>query len=158
MVPLVDSVSSWIDQRVVTTSLAAEETLTSDTVPVNVDAVLELSTIYAYVPLSLSVAGDRLVLHQNTGWLLQRTADRSRHALTWAARADVLVHPRVALVGEVYGAEGAAGADAEFQTGVRAFVRPDRVQLDLSYGGLLRTGRRGQGWTLGLTLSTPPFL
>ena len=30
----------WIDQRIITTSFAAEETLTSDTVPVNVDAVL----------------------------------------------------------------------------------------------------------------------
>jgi regulator of protease activity HflC (stomatin/prohibitin superfamily) len=40
VVPLLDSVSSWIDQRVITTSFAAEQTLTSDTVPVNVDAVL----------------------------------------------------------------------------------------------------------------------
>lgn len=40
IIPFVDSVSSWIDQRVLTTSFAAEETLTSDTVPVNVDAVL----------------------------------------------------------------------------------------------------------------------
>ena len=31
---------AWVDQRVITTSFAAEETLTSDTVPVNVDAVL----------------------------------------------------------------------------------------------------------------------
>lgn len=38
--PFVDTVSSWVDQRVITTSFAAEETLTSDTVPVNVDAVL----------------------------------------------------------------------------------------------------------------------
>jgi regulator of protease activity HflC (stomatin/prohibitin superfamily) len=38
--PFVDKVSTWIDQRVITTSFAAEETLTSDTVPVNVDAVL----------------------------------------------------------------------------------------------------------------------
>ena len=38
--PFVDSVSSWIDQRTITTSFAAEQTLTSDTVPVNVDAVL----------------------------------------------------------------------------------------------------------------------
>jgi regulator of protease activity HflC (stomatin/prohibitin superfamily) len=38
--PLVDRVSSWIDQRTITTSFAAEQTLTSDTVPVNVDAVL----------------------------------------------------------------------------------------------------------------------
>ena len=40
IVPFVDSISAWIDQRVITTAFAAEETLTSDTVPVNVDAVL----------------------------------------------------------------------------------------------------------------------
>ena len=40
IVPFVDSVSSWIDQRTITTGFAAEQTLTSDTVPVNVDAVL----------------------------------------------------------------------------------------------------------------------
>lgn len=38
--PFVDRVSSWIDQRTITTTFAAEQTLTSDTVPVNVDAVL----------------------------------------------------------------------------------------------------------------------
>jgi regulator of protease activity HflC (stomatin/prohibitin superfamily) len=40
IVPLVDRVARWIDQRTITTSFAAEQTLTSDTVPVNVDAVL----------------------------------------------------------------------------------------------------------------------
>jgi regulator of protease activity HflC (stomatin/prohibitin superfamily) len=40
ILPFVDRVSTWIDQRTVTTSFAAEQTLTSDTVPVNVDAVL----------------------------------------------------------------------------------------------------------------------
>jgi regulator of protease activity HflC (stomatin/prohibitin superfamily) len=39
-IPLVDRVTAWVDQRVITTPFAAEETLTSDTVPVNVDAVL----------------------------------------------------------------------------------------------------------------------
>ncbi|HMB79806.1 MAG TPA: slipin family protein [Vicinamibacterales bacterium] len=40
IVPFLDTVSSTIDQRTITTSFAAEQTLTSDTVPVNVDAVL----------------------------------------------------------------------------------------------------------------------
>jgi hypothetical protein len=40
IVPFMDRVSSWIDQRTITTSFAAEQTLTADTVPVNVDAVL----------------------------------------------------------------------------------------------------------------------
>ncbi len=40
ILPFIDRVSSWIDQRTITTSFAAEQTLTADTVPVNVDAVL----------------------------------------------------------------------------------------------------------------------
>jgi regulator of protease activity HflC (stomatin/prohibitin superfamily) len=40
VMPFIETVTKWIDQRVITTSFAAEETLTSDTVPVNVDAVL----------------------------------------------------------------------------------------------------------------------
>ena len=40
VVPFIDSVSVFIDQRVITTGFAAEQTLTADTVPVNVDAVL----------------------------------------------------------------------------------------------------------------------
>lgn len=40
IVPFIDTVASWVDQRVIATSFAAEQTLTSDTVPVNVDAVL----------------------------------------------------------------------------------------------------------------------
>jgi regulator of protease activity HflC (stomatin/prohibitin superfamily) len=40
IVPFIDNISSRVDQRTITTSFAAEQTLTSDTVPVNVDAVL----------------------------------------------------------------------------------------------------------------------
>jgi hypothetical protein len=40
VMPFIDTLASWIDQRTITTSFAAEQTLTSDTVPVNVDAVL----------------------------------------------------------------------------------------------------------------------
>jgi len=40
IVPLLDRIVVWIDVRVRTTGFAAERTLTRDTVPVNVDAVL----------------------------------------------------------------------------------------------------------------------
>jgi regulator of protease activity HflC (stomatin/prohibitin superfamily) len=40
VVPFIDHVSTWIDQRTITTTFAAEQSLTSDTVPVSVDAVL----------------------------------------------------------------------------------------------------------------------
>ena len=40
IIPIIDRVYSYIDQRVRVTSFKAEETLTKDTVPVNVDAVV----------------------------------------------------------------------------------------------------------------------
>ncbi|MCE5345370.1 MAG: slipin family protein [Bacteroidales bacterium] len=40
IIPIIDSVVYWIDLRVITTSFTAEKTLTKDTVPVDVDAVL----------------------------------------------------------------------------------------------------------------------
>ena len=40
IVPLIDTVTAWIDHRVTVSPFAAEKTLTKDTVPVDVDAVL----------------------------------------------------------------------------------------------------------------------
>ncbi len=40
IVPILDSITTWVDQRVMVTPFSAEKTLTRDTVPVNVDAVL----------------------------------------------------------------------------------------------------------------------
>ncbi len=40
IIPVIDTVVYWIDIRVITTSFTAEKTLTKDTVPVDVDAVL----------------------------------------------------------------------------------------------------------------------
>ena len=40
IIPVIDTIPYWIDIRVITSSFMAERTLTRDTVPVNVDAVL----------------------------------------------------------------------------------------------------------------------
>jgi regulator of protease activity HflC (stomatin/prohibitin superfamily) len=40
IVPVIDTIAYWIDIRVITAAFSAERTLTKDTVPVNVDAVL----------------------------------------------------------------------------------------------------------------------
>ena len=40
IIPIIDTLPYWIDLRVITTSFKAEKTLTKDTVPVDVDAVL----------------------------------------------------------------------------------------------------------------------
>src|SRR5688572_18948724 len=40
VIPIIDTTVMWIDHRVAVTSFSAEKTLTKDTVPVDVDAVL----------------------------------------------------------------------------------------------------------------------
>jgi len=40
IVPIIDSLSAYVDQRVRVASVSAESTLTRDTVPVNVDAIV----------------------------------------------------------------------------------------------------------------------
>lgn len=40
IIPIIDTIAVWVDTRVITTAFKAEKTLTKDTVPVDVDAVL----------------------------------------------------------------------------------------------------------------------
>ena len=40
IIPVIDAIPYWIDTRVITSGFKAEKTLTKDTVPVDVDAVL----------------------------------------------------------------------------------------------------------------------
>jgi regulator of protease activity HflC (stomatin/prohibitin superfamily) len=40
VIPFVDNVAAWLDQRIQTTQFAAEQALTADSVPANIDAVL----------------------------------------------------------------------------------------------------------------------
>ena len=40
LIPIFDAVATWIDQRIHTTEVNAEQALTKDTVPVNVDAIV----------------------------------------------------------------------------------------------------------------------
>jgi regulator of protease activity HflC (stomatin/prohibitin superfamily) len=40
IVPVVDTIAAWIDQRIQTTEFNAEQALTRDTVPTNIDAIL----------------------------------------------------------------------------------------------------------------------
>ena len=40
IVPFIDNVTSWLDQRIQTTEINAEKALSKDTVPVNIDAIV----------------------------------------------------------------------------------------------------------------------
>jgi regulator of protease activity HflC (stomatin/prohibitin superfamily) len=66
VIPGVHTVAAWVDQRTVTTPFAAEQTLTSDAVPVNVDAVL-FWTVYDPEKAALEVQDYR----QAVSWAAQ---------------------------------------------------------------------------------------
>jgi hypothetical protein len=124
-----------------------------------------LESVYAYVPVTVPVRGEQLLLHANLGWHYERDAhehggevhDEPHHALTWGLRADLLLPvagERFALIGELFGEDRLL---PEFQVGLRSELIAERLTLDLSWGGHTQGGLRGAGWTLGLAWTPPPL-
>lgn len=81
--PVVDTIANWIDQRVMVTPFAAEKTLTKDTVPVDVDAVL-FWMVWDVEKASLEVADYRAAI----AWAAQTAL---REIIGQMALADILV-------------------------------------------------------------------
>ena len=78
-----DTIANWIDQRVMVTPFAAEKTLTKDTVPVDVDAVL-FWMVWDAEKASLEVADYRAAI----AWAAQTAL---REIIGQMALADILV-------------------------------------------------------------------
>jgi len=83
IIPVVDTIVNWIDQRVMVTPFAAEKTLTKDTVPVDVDAVL-FWMVWDAQKASLEVADYRAAI----AWAAQTAL---REIIGQMALADILV-------------------------------------------------------------------
>jgi hypothetical protein len=137
--------------------------------PLESDDSSHAYSFYAYIPVSESLWHDRLILHQNLGFFHGRHDPYGDNSFAWAVRGEGPIVGRMGrglvAVLEIYGAERIYRDDAhtttEYQAGLRTWLRPDRVQVDLSRGRTLwrpfaQDG--GAGWTIGLTLVTPPFL
>ena len=83
LVPFVDTLANWIDHRVMVTSFSAEKTLTKDTVPVDVDAVL-FWVVWDAEKASLEVADYRAAI----GWAAQTAL---REIIGQSVLADILI-------------------------------------------------------------------
>jgi regulator of protease activity HflC (stomatin/prohibitin superfamily) len=83
IIPVVDSIATWIDHRVMVTPFNAEKTLTKDTVPVDVDAVL-FWMVWDAEKASLEVANYR----QAIAWASQTAL---REIIGQMNLADILV-------------------------------------------------------------------
>lgn len=105
---------------------------------------------YFYVPVSLSLADDRMVLHTNLGYMRERENRENR--LTWGLGTEVQLTARTWLIGESYGQDR---GNPFFQLGVRHWIVPNHVQIDTTYGS--QFGQIGQQhWiSIGLRLISP---
>jgi regulator of protease activity HflC (stomatin/prohibitin superfamily) len=81
--PIVDTVASWIDHRVMVTPFSAEKTLTKDTVPVDVDAVL-FWAVWDAEKAALEVADYRAAI----SWAAQTAL---REIIGQMSLADILI-------------------------------------------------------------------
>lgn len=83
IIPVVDVIANWIDHRVMVTPFSAEKTLTKDTVPVDVDAVL-FWIVWDAEKAALEVADYRVAI----AWAAQTAL---REVIGQMTLADILV-------------------------------------------------------------------
>lgn len=108
---------------------------------------------YATVPLSMSFNDDRLLVHANLGWL--REQEQRRDRLTWGLASEAQIDARNGLIAEVFGQD----QDRPFyQFGLRHWLLPERVQIDLTYGNRFGRDDAERWFSIGLRLLTPAFL
>lgn len=88
-----------------------------------------LGNTYAYVPVSLSLHDDRVVVHANLGWLKDRASGRS--SASWGIGGEFSLHPGLLGIAETY---GDSHGMAYGQMGVRYSVIPDLFQVDATAG------------------------
>ena len=112
-----------------------------------------LGDAYAYVPASVSLAGDRVVAHVNLGWLHDRQAGRD-YAL-WGLGTEVSIAPRTWFIGEAF---GRSVGGASFQLGLRHWLLPGRLQLDATVGDRFDHGPATRWFSIGLRAISPAFI
>ena len=108
---------------------------------------------YLYMPLSLSLADDRVVLHANLGAKHLRE-DRSNRG-TWGLGSETMITPRVYLIAETF---GESRDNASYQLGIRLWIVPNRVQVDTTYGNQYGGKPDARWFSIGLRLLSVPFL
>lgn len=98
-----------------------------------------LGNTYVYMPLSMSFAADRLVLHLNAGWLRDKATQSSQ--ATWGIGSELNLNTRWMLIAETFGNT----AHTFWQAGARHSVIPGLFQLDATVGSE-NGGNRDARW------------
>ena len=109
---------------------------------------------YFYIPASLSLADDRVVLHLNIGALRERDLHASR--ATWGVGSELQATERLFVIAETYGQHADKGAGSPFvQLGLRYWVVPGHVQIDTTWGSRVGELQAERWFSIGLRLLSP---
>lgn len=104
----------------------------------------QLGNSYAYVPLSVSLRDDRIVVHGNLGWLRDQASGRD--LMTWGLGGEFQTPaPRLNLIAETFGDDQNR---SWWQTGARWALLPQLLQLDATFGQ--QSGGRAPWLSFGL--------
>lgn len=105
---------------------------------------------YFYVPVSFSLADDRVVIHTNLGYTRERENHQNR--LTWGVGSEIQFTDRAWLIAESYGQDK---GNPFFQMGVRYWIVPGHVQVDTTYGSRFGALSDQHWFSIGLRLISP---
>lgn len=105
---------------------------------------------YFYVPVSFSLADDRLVIHTNLGYTRERENQENR--LTWGIGSEIQLTTRSYLIAESYGQDK---GNPFFQVGIRHWIVPNHVQIDTTYGSRFGAISSEHWFSIGLRLISP---
>lgn len=105
---------------------------------------------YFYVPVSFSLAADRVVIHTNLGYTRERENKENR--LTWGVGSEIQITPNSYLIAESFGQDKGA---AFFQMGLRHWIVPGHVQIDTTYGSRFGAISDQHWFSIGLRLISP---
>lgn len=104
-----------------------------------------LGSTYAYVPATLSFLDGRALLHSNLGWLHDKATQRDN--LTWGVGSEFAMTRRFSVMAESFGDNRAT---PYWQAGLRAFLIPDRVQIDGTVGQQWNGEKESRWFSIGL--------
>lgn len=106
----------------------------------------QLGNTFAYLPLSVSLHDDRLILHANLGWLRDHASRQDK--TTWGLGAEIQTGaPRLMLIAESFGDD----KDRPYwQTGMRFALIPNLFQVDATLGQQMGGDSASRWLSLGL--------
>ena len=107
---------------------------------------------YFYLPGSLSLADDRVVLHANLG--ATYFGDTRETRMTWGLGSETAATQHLYIIAEAFGQDTGRPF---LQGGVRYWLLPGHLQIDTTVGSNL-ADMHGERWlSIGLRFITPPI-